>query len=368
MMIRRNKTFVNWLLMVALLAQALPVMAQDKLTKKPGPDLKPGAVAEAFLNVFPISLLRGEVEVSWKAGAPTGVSIKGFDVTLEIGFNDGKTQRLNRSVGGDVRTTTFTVKLPIPPKGGGEVGNNNGNNAGADIDRARCEIGCKQKKTGLELEKCLKQCASNANGDVTARKFGEGSISGGGKGGAASEPGGKEDGGFKPKPTADPAGVKTLRATVVGKFSGGENGTASREFATPADKATGELIPKAGQNRGGNNLALQINKLIHISEIAQRARECPAGQDCFEALGQARGGGQFKVSLDAVYKNGQRKTVSRLGADLSRPIPLNVDKPSNTELSSAIVTISAEAAGDFTKTDTVALGVLTQSPIGTIKK
>jgi hypothetical protein len=71
MLIRRNKKFVNWSLMIALLAQAFPVVAQDKLTKKPGPDLQPATTAEAVLNVLPLALLGGQVDVRWKSRTPT---------------------------------------------------------------------------------------------------------------------------------------------------------------------------------------------------------------------------------------------------------------------------------------------------------
>jgi hypothetical protein len=58
--------------------------------------------------------------------------------------------------------------------------------------------------------------------------------------------------------------------------------------------------------------------------------------------------------------------VTRAVSVLSRPIPLNVDKPAGTELSSILVKIIAEAAGDFTRTDTAASAAL--APVAPIKK
>jgi hypothetical protein len=188
----------------------------------------------------------------------------------------------------------------------------------------------------------------------------------GGKGFGGVGSGGGNGGGFGRVPPFDPITIKNVRATVTGKFGSEAEALAFREFTSPADKATGELTPRAERNRGSDSIALRINKLIHISEIAQRAKECPAGQDCFELMAQARGSGRFKISLEAIYKNGQRKSVSRAVIALSRPILLNVDKPSGAELSSALVNIIAEAANDFTRTDTAGVAILTSA--GPIKK
>lgn len=406
-MIRTNRWFVNWLLMLALLAQALPAAGQDKIIKKPVGDIKPGVAAEAFVEVATPRPLGDEVTINWKAGAPEGVTIKGFDVALEINFSNGQSQRLNRSVGGNQRSATFSINIPqpvkandAPPKGFGVSkpkppnGANSGGNS-AEIDVRLCEQKCfKVSKDTKAITQCQADCRKNAGaqagggkgdfkkGEATPRRFGEGSISGGGKGGATADNGGKGGatadnggkgtgggkggGGFDRPVAPDPITIKNLRATVTGKFSGGADAAAFREFVPPADKTTGELTPKAARNRGADNLALQVNKLARVSEIAQRARECPPGQDCFELLAQARGNGQFKISLEAVYKNGQRRTASRAAGNLSRLIPLNVDKPSGVELSSVLVNIIAEAANDFTKTDTAGVAILT--PTGPIKK
>ncbi|MGH9838761.1 MAG: hypothetical protein ACREEM_08255 [Blastocatellia bacterium] len=230
-MIRTNRLFVNWLLVLALLAQALSVVAQDKRVGKiVNPNPAPGA--EAILKVAPPACLNGVVTVNWQAGAPEGVTTRGFDVTLDVGFSNGQSQRLNRSAGGNERSATFNIKIPEPPKGGNSGGGKGGTGGGDNGDNRQrlCERQCLRgggKERAFVDQQCLNNCLNGGKGD-----------DGGGRGedkntretGGGKDSGGKGSGAraiLVPLTPADPITITALTATVTGKFSFTKTDTAS---------------------------------------------------------------------------------------------------------------------------------------------
>ena len=97
-------------------------------------------------------------------------------------------------------------------------------------------------------------------------------------------------------------------------------------------------------------------------EVVRLAAECPAGQNCFDVIAELRGvdaNGQFKVSLEAIYSNGQRRTNSRTAGNLLRPVRLSVDKVAGATVSNVLVNINGGGNREqFTKTDTQGVAIL----------
>ena len=202
-MIRRNRLFVSLMLVFALSIQALPIAAQEKITKSGGSNL-PAQQAAADGTDVAIKKLRlvglSSAQVDWDVALPAGVEVQGFDVRVEADLSTGQKQTSARSFGGAARTGLFDFKLPaadvasspllpnpkpgntIPgtgSKGGnnsGGIGDQNGNNTGtgggngSGIDRQKlCEIDCarSQQKAG-EFQKCVASCLKGGSGNNTS--------------------------------------------------------------------------------------------------------------------------------------------------------------------------------------------------------
>jgi hypothetical protein len=423
-MLHKNRLFVTLVLVFALIVQALPITAQEKVAKSGGSNSSTAADGTdvAIKKLRLVGTFSAQVD--WDVALPAGVEVQGFDVKVEADLSTGQKQTSTRSFGGDARTGLFDFKLtasdgasnpllPNPKPGkaipgtgsksgdkSGGIGNNNGGNTGGgngvSLDQQKlCETDCaKGRQKAVEFQKCVAACLKGSSGnnntiggpkekEKSARKLGEGNISGGGKntsdpvGSGVGSNNNNNDGTIKPivpkpiipkpvdpkpadpKPTPKPDAVRItgLRAFITAKFAVGNDLAAFREFIQPANKITGELTPKNG--RGSS---LQVSKLIHISEVAALARECPAGQDCFDVIAELRGAnaaGQFKVSLEVLYPNGIRKTTSRAITNLLRPIRLSVDKPAGAQMASALVNINGGGNGEaFTKNATKGIAIL----------
>ncbi|MEP7273963.1 MAG: hypothetical protein ABI882_20850 [Acidobacteriota bacterium] len=373
-MFRKNRLSVHLMLVFALSVQVLPSAAQQ-ITKSSG-----GSAAEngTSVDLKKIRLVGKDTAVAeWDVALVSGVEVQGFDVRVEATLSDGKIQTLSRSFGSNDRTGEFDFKLPlltdgtigpaVKPSGtknspaGGNTGSGGG---GATIDPvALCKFDCNRQKKANEVQKCIDQCLKTAaSKNVSTRSTG--TITPGGK----IEPfgpgvGSNANGGGvikpvpKPAPKPDAVRITSLRAFITAKFAIGVDLAAFREFVQPIDKVTAELTPKAG--RGS---ALQVNKLIQVSQLARFASECPSSQDCFDVIAEVRGAaasGQFKVTLEAVYPNGVRRNASRIAGNLLRPVRLAVDRPAGVQLGSALVNINGVGnREEFTRKDTAAVGIL----------
>src|SRR5262249_26038003 len=123
-MIRKKGWLINSMLVLALIAQALPCAAQES-RKTPPVDLPiktaQNGASEASVRVDRITPLTnvaaGEqsVEIAWTAKAPAGVSIQGFDVNLQVGLGDGSVLKYLHRFGGDARSAIISFKLPAAP-------------------------------------------------------------------------------------------------------------------------------------------------------------------------------------------------------------------------------------------------------------
>src|SRR5262249_48022360 len=148
---------INSMLVLALIAQALPCAAQES-RKTPPVDLPiktaQNGASEASVRVDRITPLTnvaaGEqsVEIAWTAKAPPGVSIQGFDCNLQVGLGDGSVLKYLHRFGGDARSAIISFKLPAAPGNDNPgAGNNGGKNGGAgggigDLNQVRCQLSC----------------------------------------------------------------------------------------------------------------------------------------------------------------------------------------------------------------------------------
>ncbi|MFN0109721.1 MAG: hypothetical protein ACKVZH_12780 [Blastocatellia bacterium] len=385
-MIRVNRLFVSFMLVFALLAQPLAAMARDKKLSSGGAN-SPVGQNGASVNITKVRLAGDDVaEVSWEVAIPAGLEVQGFDVRVDASLSNGTAQTDSKSFGGNARFGSFKFNLPLasngaPKPGGGGTGGiigpapkesvnkesgSNGSNVGnnGNINNAPKEIAQKGVQT-------------KSTTDKTTRKFGVGEITGGGNTGSAKPtptpklspsapnptplPRPTPPPTPKPTPKPQPARITGLRAFITAKFAAGNDLAASREFIQPTDKTTGEMTPKSG--RGSS---LQVKKLVHLNEVVRLATECPAGQECFDVLAELRGvdaNGQFKVSLEAIYSNGQRRNNSRTAGNLLRPVRLNVEKIGGATVANVLVNINGGGSREqFVKTDTAGVGILQTLP------
>lgn len=398
-MFRNFRSFASLILAFVMIAQPLAAMAQDKT-------LKSGGAGSAAQNATSVDITRvrpqgaASAVVDWTVTLPAGVEVLGFDVVVRAELNnDLPPQTAQRSFGPNDRSGIFDFKLPTiaketgskakevqaptvpgknnPRPGPGSFGSdrdstivasnksanssNNSGNAGAKpVDSAKAKEPKESKK-------------ESKSDDKTARKFGEGNISGGGNNGNT---GGNNNGGgngippirpIRPIPTPtpkpaippkeEPARIVTLKAKIVAKFVAGNDLAAFSEFIQPTDAITGEMKLK-----GARGNALQAKKLIHLNSVARLATECPAGQECFDAIAELRGAeanGQFKVSMEVIFANGTRRNTTRVVGNLFRPVRLSVDKVSGQQIANVLVNINGGGNREqFTKEDVRGIGIL----------
>ena len=398
-MFRNFRSFASLILAFVMIAQPLAAMAQDKT-------LKSGGAGSAAQNATSVDITRvrpqgaASAVVDWTVTLPAGVEVLGFDVVVRAELNnDLPPQTAQRSFGPNDRSGIFDFKLPTiaketgskakevqaptvpgknnPRPGPGSFGSerestilapsnsaksgNNSSNAGAKpVDSAKAKEPKESKK-------------ESKSDDKTARKFGEGNISGGGNNG---NNGGNNNGGgngippirpIRPIPTPtpkpaippkeEPARIVTLKAKIVAKFVAGNDLAAFSEFIQPTDAITGEMKLK-----GARGNALQAKKLIHLNSVARLATECPAGQECFDAIAELRGAeanGQFKVSMEVIFANGTRRNTTRVVGNLFRPVRLSVDKVSGQQIANVLLNINGGGNREqFTKEDVRGIGIL----------
>ena len=398
-MFRNSRSFASLILAFVMIAQPLAAMAQDKT-------LKSGGAGSAAQNATSVDITRvrpqgaASAVVDWTVTLPAGVEVLGFDVVVRAELNnDLPPQTAQRSFGPNDRSGIFDFKLPTiaketgskakevqaptvpgknnPRPGPGSFGSerestilapsssakssNNSSNAGAKpVDSAKAKEPKESKK-------------ESKSDDKTARKFGEGNISGGGNNG---NNGGNNNGGgngippirpIRPIPTPtpkpaippkeEPARIVTLKAKIVAKFVAGNDLAAFSEFIQPTDAITGEMKLK-----GVRGNALQAKKLIHLNSVARLATECPAGQECFDAIAELRGAeanGQFKVSMEVIFANGTRRNTTRVVGNLFRPVRLSVDKVSGQQIANVLLNINGGGNREqFTKEDVRGIGIL----------
>jgi hypothetical protein len=392
-MFRNNRFFVSLFLVFALLAQPLVAMAQNKTLNSGGANSSAGqnGASVDLTRVRPVG--PDVVDVTWDVVIPSGVEVLGFDVRVDAGLSNGTTQTDSQSFGGNARSGSFKFNLPLASNGGspkpgggtgGIIGPANNGGGGIGANQAICQNGCaKSTKTSSDFQKCVASCqngGSNGGGsngikeksaqesDKTPRKFGQGNISGGGTVSPKPTPTPKLNPSSsnpaplpRPTPPAKPAQeqvrITKLQAFITARFATGNDLAAFSEFIQPTDKITGEMRLK-----GARGNSLQVKKLIHLNEVARLATDCPAGQECFDVLAELRGvnpNGQFKVSLEAIYSNGQRRTNSRTAGNLFRPVRLSVDKVAGATVANVLVNINGGGNREqFTKTDTQGVAVL----------
>lgn len=360
-MFRNNRFFVSLFLVFALLAQPLVAMAQNKTLNSGGANSSAGqnGASVDLTRVRPVG--PDVVDVTWDVVIPSGVEVLGFDVRVDAGLSNGTTQTDSQSFGGNARSGSFKFNLPLASNGGGPkpgggtggiiVPGNNGSKVGNSNSTNTAPKVIETKST-----------------EKTTRKFGQGNISGGNTGSPKPTPTPKLNPPTpnptplpRPTPPAKPAPeqvrITKLQAFITAKFATGNDLAAFSEFIQPTDKATGEMRLK-----GARGDSLQVKKLIHLNEVARLATDCPAGQECFDVLAELRGvnaNGQFKVSLEAIYSNGQRRTNSRTAGNLFRPVRLSVDKVAGATVANVLVNINGGGNREqFTKTDTQGVAVL----------
>ena len=358
-MFRNNRLFVSLMLVFTLLAQPLAAMAQDKTLKSGGANSS-AAQNGAGVNITKVRLAGDDVaEVSWEVAIPAGVEVQGFDVRVDAALSNGTAQTDSKSFGGNARFGSFKFNLPLASNGGPKPGGGSGGIIGpAPKESVSKGSGSNSGKTGNSGNiNTAPKVVETKSTDKTPRKLNVGEISGGNPGSPKPTPTPKLSPPVlnpkplprptppppapTPKPTPKPgaARITGLRAFITAKFAAGNDLAAFREFIQPTDKTTGEMTPKSG--RGSS---LQVKKLIHLNEVVRLATECPAGQECFDVLAELRGvdaNGQFKVSLEAIYSNGQRRTNSRTAGNLLRPVRLNVEKIAGATVA---VTLAVEYA------------------------
>lgn len=376
-MIRLNRLFTSLMLAFALLAQPLAALAQNKTLNSGGAN---SAQNGAGVNINKLRLSGDDLaEVNWEVAVPAGVEVQGFDVRVDATLSNGTAQTDSKSFGGNVRFGSFRFNLPLASNGGPKPGGNGGNGTTGTIGPASIvekEITSKGAKSSSAAKKV--ETKETKSSEKTARKFGEGTISGGGNNTGNNT--GNNSGGLKPNPNPNPtplprptppilkpeaARITSLRAFITAKFAAGNDLAAFREFIQPTDKATGEMTPK-----GGRGTSLQVRKLVHLNDIARLAAECPANQECFDILAEIRGvdaNGQFKVSAEVIFANGVRRNTSRTTGNLLRPVRISVDKIAGTPVANVLVNINGGGNREqFVKTDTQALGIL--QGVGAVKK
>lgn len=372
-MFRNFRSFASLMLAVVMIAQPLATMAQDKALKSGGAGSSTGQNG-AGVDIIKLRLAGEDIaEVSWNVAIPSGVEVQGFDVRVDANLSNGTAQTDSKSFGGNARSGSFKFNLPLASNGGAKPG------GGTDGIIGPAKI-TEKTKTSSESKSAPKTIEAKS-ADKTPRKFNEGTISGGGNTGNNNN---GNAGGLKPAPTPkptpiprptpppgfnppkpEPVRITKLNAVVVAKFAIGNNLDAFSEFIQPTDKATGEMKLK-----GARGNALQVKKLIHLNEVARLATECPAGQECFDALAELRGSeanGQFKVSAEFIFANGVRRNVSRTTGNLLRPVRLTVDKIAGTQIANVLVNINGGGNREqFVKTDSQTVGIV--SPIFPTKK
>lgn len=376
-MIRMNRLFTSLMLAFALLAQPLAAMAQNKTLNSGGGNSTQNG---AEVNIAKLRLSGNDIaEVNWEVALPAGVEVQGFYVRVDATLSNGTAQTDSKSFGGNARFGSFKFNLPLASNGGAKPGGNGGNGTIGTISPASIaekEIASKGAKSGSGAKTV--EVKETKSSEKTARKFGEGTISGGGNN--AGNNAGNNSGGLKPNPNPNPtplprstpptqkpeaARITSLRAFITAKFAAGNDLSAFREFIQPTDKTTGEMTIK-----GGRGTSLQVRKLIHLNEVARLATECSAGQECFDILAEIRGAdanGQFKVSAEVIFANGVRRNTSRTTGNLLRPVRISVDKIAGTQVANVLVNINGGGNREqFVKTDTQALGIL--QSVGAVKK
>ncbi len=378
-MIRMNRLFTSLMLAFALLAQPLATLAQNKALNSSGPNSSALQTASE-VNIAKLRLSGNDIaEVNWEVALPAGVEVQGFDVRVDATLSNGTAQTDSKSFGGNARFGSFKFNLPLASNGGAKPGGNGGNGTIGTISPASIaekEIASKGAKSSSGAKTV--EVKETKSGEKTARKFGEGNISGGNNNGGNNT--GGNSGGLKPNPNPNPtplprptpptqkpeaARITSLRAFITAKFAAGNDLAAFREFIQPTDKTTGEMTIK-----GGRGTSLQVRKLIHLNEVARLATECPAGQECFDILAEIRGvdaNGQFKVSAEVIFANGVRRNTSRTTGNLLRPVRISVDKIAGTQVANVLVNINGGGNREqFVKTDTQGLGIL--QSVGAVKK
>lgn len=369
-MFRNFRSFASLILAFVMIAQPLAAMAQNKTLNSGGANSSNGQNG-AGVDIIKLRLAGDDIaEVSWDVAIPSGVEVQGFDVRVDANLSNGTAQTDSKSFGGNARSGSFKFNLPLASNGGPKPGGG-GNGTTGTISPAA------SVKTAKVTEKSSSSKTDDSkSGDKTPRKFGEGNISGGNAGSPKPTPTPKLSPPAVnptplPRPTPpltpkpEPVRITKLQAFITAKFAIGNNLDAFSEFIQPTDKATGEMKLK-----GARGNALQVKKLIHLNEVARLATECPAGQECFDALAELRGSeanGQFKVSAEFIFANGVRRNTTRTVGNLLRPVRLTVDKIAGTQVANVLVSINGGGNREqFTKTDTQGLGIL--APVGPIKK
>jgi len=366
-MTRTNRLFTNLILAIALLAQPLSGLAQDK-TLKSGLGNSPVGQNEASVDISKLRLAGDDVaEVSWVVVVPAGVEVQGFDVRVDAELSNGLAQTDSKSFAGNARFGSFKFNLPLVSNGGAKPGGGSSGTIGPATSVKAAKGNDKDS---------LPKTNDSKSSDKTARKFGEGNISGGGSGGGKDkqEPGTGVNSGnppLKPRPTPTPktlippaippqkeqARITSLRAFITAKFAAGNDLAAFSDFIQPTDAVTGEMKLK-----GARGNTLQARKLIHLNSVARLATDCPAGQECFDLMAELRGAnasGQFKVSAEFIFANGVRRNATRTVGNLLRPVRLSVDKIAGTQIANVLVNINGGGNREqFIKQDTQGLAIL----------
>ena len=377
-MIRMNRLFTSLMLAFALLAQPCAAMAQNKTLSAGGANSP--AQSAAGVNINKLRLSGNDIaEVNWDVAVPAGVEAQGFDVRVDATLSNGTAQTDSKSFGGNARFGSFKFNLPLASNGGAKPGGNGGNGTTGTIGPA--SITEKQKASKSTKSNSVTNTAEvkeTKSNEKTARKFGEGTISGGNNNGGNNT--GNNSGGLKPNTNPNPTPlprptppilkpesvrITSLKAFITARFAAGNDLSAFREFIQPTDKTTGEMTIK-----GSRGTSLQVRKLVHLNEVARLATECPANQECFDILAELRGvdaNGQFKVSAEVIFANGVRRNTSRTTGNLLRPVRISVDKIAGTQVANVLVNINGGGNREqFVKTDTQALGIL--QGVGAVKK
>jgi len=156
-------------------------------------------------------------------------------------------------------------------------------------------------------------------------------------------------------PNELPAQISAVTATVTARLGRPAQAIALREFLPPAAAVIGELAPNPNPNRTREIGGLRLLKLIEIAKVPALARECPANQDCFDVIAEARGTSavNIKVSLEVLYSSNQRKEAPpRLVNSLARPVRISVERPRDATFVTVTPTVLAETSEAFTRSDT----------------
>lgn len=375
-MTRTNRLFTNLMLVIALLVQPLVSLAQDK-SLKTGLGNSPIGQSGASVDIIKLRLAGDDIaEVSWNVAVPAGVEVQGFDVRVDAELSNGLAQTDSKSFAGNARFGSFKFNLPLVSNGGAKPGGGSTGTLGPATSVKAAKANDKASSSKANASK---------SSDKTPRKFGEGNISGGNNngGGGNNNTGGNNNNGndkgvrpilpiptptpkpLSPNPPKEQARITSLRAFITAKFASGNDLSAFSEFIQPTDAITGEMKLK-----GARGTSLQAKKLIHLNSVARLAAECPAGQECFDIIAEARGAeanGQFKVSAEVIFASGVRRNVARTTGNLLRPIRLSVDKIAGTQVANVLVNINGGGNREqFIKQDTQGIAIL--QGIGGTKK